>query len=134
MHKRKAELITQKEQAKLFKMLSHPVRLAILEILVEDEACVCHLEAALGYPQPYLSQQLAVLRDGGFIGDRRDGWNVYYQLIQPQIGSLLDLAAGLLQLPSDRKPYHPLVCPCPKCKRAVDSIFVPSPILSGEKK
>ena len=40
--------IQQEEQ--LFKVLSHPARLAILDELRRDEACVCHLEAKLGVP------------------------------------------------------------------------------------
>jgi DNA-binding transcriptional ArsR family regulator len=44
------------ESAKLFKTLMHPARLEILEILREGEHCVCHIEAALGYRQAYISQ------------------------------------------------------------------------------
>jgi DNA-binding transcriptional ArsR family regulator len=56
-------------QVKLFKALMHPARLAILNVLRTGEACVCHMEAALGYRQAYLSQQLMVLRDAGLVDD-----------------------------------------------------------------
>ncbi len=45
-----------RQLAQLYKILSHPVRLRILEILSECEACVCHLTAAL-------NQRLAELHD-----------------------------------------------------------------------
>ncbi len=61
------------DQAEIFKLLSHPCRLAILYTLRSGEECVCHMEATLGYRQAYLSQQLAVLREAGIIQDRRDG-------------------------------------------------------------
>jgi hypothetical protein len=38
------------QQAALFKLFTHPARLAILEVLRQGEACVCHLEAVLGFP------------------------------------------------------------------------------------
>src|SRR5690349_29500 len=55
------EISTQR-QARLFHALMHPARLTILNTLRDGEACVCHLEARLGYRQAYLSQQLAALR------------------------------------------------------------------------
>jgi DNA-binding transcriptional ArsR family regulator len=111
----KLSLEQEKNQANLFKLLTHPVRIAILQILRSDEACVCHIEAALGYRQAYLSQQLAVLREGGLIVDRRDGWNVYYQLKDRSVLSLLDTVAKLINSPEREIPANLPDCPCPKC-------------------
>lgn len=134
MHTKKAALVPQTQQSQLLKRLAHPVRLAILQILAQDEACVCHLEAALGYPQPYLSQQLAVLRDGGLISDRRDGWNVYYQLTRPETINLLDIAAELIGVPGANKPLQPTLCPCPMCNQTSPTIQISKPISSGVQK
>jgi ArsR family transcriptional regulator len=111
----KISLELETTQANLFKLLTHPVRIAILQILRQDEACVCHIEAALGYRQAYLSQQLAVLREGGLIIDRRDGWNVYYQLSNRNVLTLLDAVAEMVNKPDRKIPSRPLNCPCPKC-------------------
>jgi DNA-binding transcriptional ArsR family regulator len=108
-------------QAKLFKALMHPGRLAILEMLRGGEECVCHMEVQLGYRQAYISQQLAVLRDAGLVRDRRDGWNIYYRVIQPEIYDLIDTASRLTGAQSavdsgalgTRRPVDD--CPCPKC-------------------
>ena len=81
---------TYDPQVQIFKVLTHPARLAILEILRDGEHCVCHMEAYLGLRQAYISQQLAVLREVGLILDRRDGWNIYYRVINPQIYAVLD--------------------------------------------
>jgi len=105
------------EQTGLFKALNHPVRLAILDVLRLDEACVCHLEAVLGQRQAYISQQLAVLREAGIIQDRRDGWNVYYQVTDHKIYEIIDLASQFIF--GDRIPdhsFHLNDCPCPKCQ------------------
>ncbi len=106
-----------RQEVALYKLLAHPARLAILAALRSGEECVCHLEALLGYRQAYLSQQLAVLREAGLIADRRDGWNIYYQVISPNIYAVLDAvraassAGTLLSLERRSGPN----CPCPKC-------------------
>ncbi len=109
-------------QSTLFKALNHPVRLAILDVLRQDEACVCHLEAVLGQRQAYISQQLSVLREAKLIQDRRDGWNIYYQVTDRKIFDLVDLARQVVfkaQIPViNLKPQN---CPCPKCNANQDN-------------
>ncbi len=103
-------------QAQLLKVLTHPARLAILNILRDGEHCVCHMEAFLGYRQAYISQQLMVLREAGLIQDRRDGWNVFYHVSEPRIFSILT-AVEQVVAPQDQQPQprQPVSCICPKC-------------------
>ncbi len=103
-------------QAQLLKVLTHPVRLAILEILRDGEHCVCHMEAHLGYRQAYISQQLMVLRDAGLIQDRREGWNVFYHVAEPRVFVVLS-AVEQIVAPENRSPIpqQAVSCPCPKC-------------------
>ena len=111
------------KQAQLFRALSHPVRLRILDILSRQEACVCHLTAILGKRQPYVSQQLATLREAGLVTGRREGTLIYYSLADEHLAELLDdgkavvqdLAEGELAFPS--VPEKALDnCPCPRCQ------------------
>lgn len=104
-------------QAGLFKVLTHPARLAILEILRDGEHCVCHMEAHLGLRQAYISQQLIVLREAGIIQDRRDGWNIYYRVARPEIFQLVDAASQMLDEPAPtlEPGKNRADCPCPKC-------------------
>jgi DNA-binding transcriptional ArsR family regulator len=111
------------KQAQLFRALSHPVRLRILDILARQEACVCHLTAILGQRQPYVSQQLATLREAGLVADRRDGTLIYYRLADEHLAELLeegrvvvqDLAEGELTFPP--VPGEALEhCQCPRCQ------------------
>jgi ArsR family transcriptional regulator len=107
--------------AKLFKTLTHPARLEILDILRNGEACVCHMEAALGYRQAYISQQLMVLREAGLVQDRRDGWNMYYRVVQPNVYAVIDAAQQALGAPraatrrTSAKATALDSCSCPKC-------------------
>lgn len=104
-------------QTRLFKALMHPTRIAILEALRHSEECVCHLEAHLRVRQAYLSQQLAVLRKAGLIADRRDGMNIFYRIIQPEVLMLLDTARFMVGGTTATAPdaVRPPACPCPKC-------------------
>src|SRR5512142_1769645 len=102
-------------QAQLLKVLTHPARLAILEILRDGEHCVCHMEAHLGYRQAYISQQLMVLREAGLIQDRRDGWNVFYHVTEPRIFDVLAAVEQMVGLEKRlSKPQRAVSCPCPK--------------------
>ncbi len=108
------------DTAALFKLLSHPSRLAILQVLRDGEECVCHLEATLRLRQAYISQQLMVLRQAGLVTDRREGWNVFYRVARPEVYALLDAALATVQpvgAPMQLFRHHkPAACPCPKCQ------------------
>jgi DNA-binding transcriptional ArsR family regulator len=111
-------------QAQLFQALSHPVRLRILDILTRQEACVCHLTAVLGKRQPYVSQQLATLREAGLLTDRREGTLIYYSLADKHLVGLLNEGKVVVQGLAEEEITFPSVpetalanCPCPRCQK-----------------
>ncbi len=114
-------------QTKLFKVLSHPTRLAILDILRDGEECVCHMEAAFGLRQAHISQHLMVLREAGLVSDRRDGWNIFYQTVEPEIYNVIDSMNRLFGMTSPMDSLKPFAqaqnpnCPCPKCNPASEA-------------
>lgn len=104
-------------QTDLLKSLSHSARLAILYILRDGEQCVCHMEATLSLRQAYISQQLMVLKQAGLVESRRDGLNLYYRVVRPEIFSLLEALNSVTGV-SPKAPRHKhanVSCPCPKC-------------------
>jgi ArsR family transcriptional regulator len=105
------------KHVQLFKLLAHPARLAILETLRYGEECVCHMEATLGYRQAYLSQQLAILREASIIQDRRDGWNIFYRVVKPEIFQILAAVNEFNGQSSSEVMQRQSTpdCPCPKC-------------------
>lgn len=117
------------QEAKLYKVLMHPTRLAILEILRTGEECVCHMEAALGLRQANISQQLMVLREAGLIQDRRDGWNIFYRVIKPEIYAVVEAARSIVgdagdsqRVTEERKRNED--CECPKCNEIQNRVTV----------
>ncbi len=108
----------------LFRVLMHPRRLAILDLLRDGEQCVCHMEAYLGKRQAYISQQLMLLREAGLVQDRRDGWNNYYRVVKPEIFALIDNARSLAGGPTPASNVRPprTACPCPRCNPVLDVV------------
>jgi DNA-binding transcriptional ArsR family regulator len=111
------------QQADYFKALAHPVRLQILTILRQEEACVCHLEAILHKRQAYISQQVSVLKEAGLLAERKDGLFVFYRLVNPNLVALLEQSLAFAQ--AQTKTEIPLLvspllaavpCSCPTCK------------------
>ncbi len=71
---------------KVFKTLSDETKVRILKILQErDELCVCEIMQALNISQSRASRNLGILRDAGFVTDRRDGLWVYYSINKENI-------------------------------------------------
>lgn len=110
-----------KQQTTLFKALAHPARLHILDLLSrQGEACVCHLTAVLRKRQPYVSQQLMVLREAGLVDTREDGLMVYYRLRDERHEDVRDLLAAsraALGLPTLAPTTGPVPgCTCPTCR------------------
>jgi ArsR family transcriptional regulator len=102
--------------ANLFKALMHPARLSFLQFLRDGEQCVCHLEAALGCRQAYISQHLMFLREAGLVEDRREGTRIYYRVIKPEVFNLVDAAIQISGMkPVNIKNVKVDDCPCPRC-------------------
>jgi len=112
------------KEIKIFKALSHPTRIAILELLRDGEQCVCHIEASLGLRQAYISQQLIALRKAGILAKRREGWNIYYRVINVEIYTLLDSAYQLTGTPRSASEVVPSNCSCPQCGSDTQDMLV----------
>src|SRR5487761_1373245 len=79
-------------KAKLFRVLGHPARVRILELLREEELSVGALQAALDLDSGGTSQHLAALRRIGLVESRREGTSVSYRVEDERVFDLL--AAG----------------------------------------
>lgn len=62
------------------KILSDPTRLRLLALLLKEELSVAELQEILGMGQSRISSQLALLRQAGFVADRREGKKAFYSL------------------------------------------------------
>ncbi len=105
--------------AELLDALSSTARLEIILSLGAGEACVCHLEAALGQRQAYISQHLIALRGAGLITTRREGRFIYYRLADPKLLDLIRLSGRIAGVSTGSPAFtkHAAMenCHCPNC-------------------
>jgi DNA-binding transcriptional ArsR family regulator len=83
-------------KAQLFRVLGHPVRIRILELLTEGERSVGELQTALNLDSSGTSQHLAALRQQSLLDSRRAGTSVYYRIRDPRVSQLLVVARQIL--------------------------------------
>lgn len=83
-----------REWAELLKTMGHPVRLRILELLLNEEACVKNIWSCLDMPQATVSQHLGVLRSRGLVGCEREGNTVRYFVVDPRVKRVLEALKG----------------------------------------
>lgn len=119
MKKPSIPVLSEKLAAPLTAIAS-PQRIAILLAIGKGEACVCHLETALGWRQAYISQHLMALRKADILQDRREGRYVFYRLKDASLLDLITVSARLGGISAEtlsesiNTRFHPS-CECPQC-------------------
>lgn len=83
-------------KAELFRTLGHPVRVRVLELLLQGPRPVHELRSEIEIEPSSLSQQLAVLRRAGLVSSRREGTTVLYTLSSPEVAEMMDAARAVL--------------------------------------
>ncbi|MDF3287692.1 ArsR/SmtB family transcription factor [Streptomyces silvisoli] len=83
-------------KAEFFRMLGHPVRIRVLELLQDGPMPVRDLLAAIEVEPSNLSQQLGVLRRSGIVTATRQGSTVVYELAGGDVAELMGAARRIL--------------------------------------
>jgi len=78
--------------ADLFKALSDPTRLRIVQALLIEELCVCDISAIINISISAISHQLRLLRSMKIVKNRKQGKMVYYSLTDEHIRELINIA------------------------------------------
>ncbi|MCL4498982.1 MAG: metalloregulator ArsR/SmtB family transcription factor [Chloroflexi bacterium] len=86
----------QRYKADFFKAMGHPLRLALLERLVDGPRSVSTLAADIALDLPNTSRHLAQLRTAGVIEAEREGTTTVYRLSDPGIGEILSAARHIM--------------------------------------
>ena len=68
---------------RFFQALGDRTRLRLLNLMGEQEICVCYFVEVLDQPQPKISRHLAYLRSAGLVAARREGRWMHYRLVTP---------------------------------------------------
>ena len=75
--------------AATIRLLGHPDRLRILEVLEMGESTVTDIQEQVELPQATVSQHLAKLRAHSIVAADRVGQNVYYSVVEPKVELIL---------------------------------------------
>ena len=68
---------------RFFRAFADHTRLRLLNLMREDEVCVCFFTEILGTHQPKISRHLAYLRRAGIVSARREGQWMHYGITEP---------------------------------------------------
>jgi ArsR family transcriptional regulator len=88
---------------RFFQALGDKTRLRLLNLMGDQELCVCYFVEILGQPQPKISRHLAYLRSAGIVAARREGKWMHYRIVMPpHIGAAQILGQTLGWLKEER--------------------------------
>jgi len=88
---------------RFFQALGDSTRLRLLNLMGEQELCVCYFVEILDQPQPKISRHLAYLRRAGVVESRREGKWMHYRIAPPpDAGAAQLLRQTLACLKQDR--------------------------------
>jgi ArsR family transcriptional regulator, arsenate/arsenite/antimonite-responsive transcriptional repressor len=120
---------------RLFRALGDPTRLRLLNLMAEQEICVCYFTEVIGAPQPKISRHLAYLRRAGLVAARREGKWMHYRLAAPPspqaaaiLKSVLDALKQETQLRRDLQRLNRACC---GPRSLVQLLGAPSPSVSA---
>jgi ArsR family transcriptional regulator, arsenate/arsenite/antimonite-responsive transcriptional repressor len=68
---------------RFFQALGDNTRLRLLNLMGDQEICVCYFVEILNQPQPKISRHLAYLRNAGVVTTRREGKWMHYRIVMP---------------------------------------------------
>jgi ArsR family transcriptional regulator len=88
---------------RFFQALGDSTRLRLLNLMGDQEICVCYFVEILGQRQPKISRHLAYLRSAGIVAARREGkWMHYHIVMPPHVGASQILKQTLEWLKEDK--------------------------------
>ena len=95
------------EQARVrsdvLKALAHPVRILIVDALVDKDRCVCELNKLADIDQSNISRHLTILKRAGIVSDRREGMKVFYHLQTPCILKAFECTVDVVRADAKRR-------------------------------
>jgi DNA-binding transcriptional ArsR family regulator len=78
------------DAAECLKVMAHPARLKMVQILMLGEFPVNEIAAKCGLSANQTCEHLRLMQGRGYLSSRRDGKAVFYKIASPRLPSLLD--------------------------------------------
>lgn len=77
------------EAAECLRILAHPHRLRIVQMLLQGEYTVGELAEACELPSAMASEHLRLMQRCGFLSSEKEGRKVYYRVVEPHLASIM---------------------------------------------
>lgn len=94
MPKKKAQKLTSldalKEAAECLKILAHPHRLRIVQMLLRGKYTVGELADSCGIPSHMASEHLRLMQRCGFLNSEKDGRKAFYEIAEPHLAQIME--------------------------------------------
>jgi len=87
----------------IMESLSDPIRINILELMMNGEICVCDIVKVTGLSQSKISYHIKILKDSGLISDRQEGRWVYYKLDLEVLSDIQNWMGKLIQSSKNKR-------------------------------
>jgi DNA-binding transcriptional ArsR family regulator len=84
-------------KAEILKALAQPTRLKILELLRNEEKCICEIVPALNGEQSNISRHISLMQKSHLVTTRKDGVKVMVKVRDPEIFDILDRVGAVLK-------------------------------------
>lgn len=94
---------SQFDLERFFQALGDKTRLRLLNLMGDQEICVCYFVEVLDCPQPKISRHLAYLRRAGIVGARRDGKWMHYRIAIPAHSGAAQILRETVSMLSEEK-------------------------------
>jgi DNA-binding transcriptional ArsR family regulator len=78
------------QAAECLKTLAHPVRLRMVQLLLQGRYTVGELAEDCGVPANVASEHLRLMQRCGFFTSEREGRRVYYQVAEPHLANIME--------------------------------------------
>jgi ArsR family transcriptional regulator len=91
---------------RFFQALGDRTRLRLLNLMGDQEICVCYFVQILGSPQPKISRHLAYLRSAGIVSARREGKWMHYRIVMPPHIGAAQILRQTLAAMQEEKPMQ----------------------------
>lgn len=92
--KPKKNLAALAEAAECLKILAHPVRLRMVQLLLTGQYTVGELAEDCEVPNNVASEHLRLMQRCGFFTSDRDGRKVFYQIAEPHLAEIMSCVEG----------------------------------------
>jgi ArsR family transcriptional regulator len=102
----KSEIFTAEQNALALyaKVLGHPARIAILQLLINIKQCVCgDLVQEIGLAQPTISQHLKELKQLGLLKGNIDGTSICYCINEEKWNEMKEVLTSFLDQDLSKK-------------------------------